>query len=49
MYSVTEYAALLGISRQAVLKQINAGKLKARKVGNTYLVLEEKPPKKATP
>jgi excisionase family DNA binding protein len=45
MYSVSEYAALLGISRQAVLKQINAGKLKARKVGKAYIILEKAPNK----
>lgn len=41
MYSVAEYAALLGISRQAVLKQIDKGKVKAKKVGRSYVVLEK--------
>jgi excisionase family DNA binding protein len=38
MYSVTEYAQLKGISRQAVLKQIKTGKLPAKKVGKTYVI-----------
>lgn len=47
IYSIAEYAALCipPITRQAVLKQINAGKIKAKKVGRSYVVLEE-PPKK---
>jgi len=45
MYSVTEYATLSGISRQAVLKQIKSGKLPAEKVGNTYIINQE-PPKR---
>lgn len=45
MYSIAEYAALLKISRQAVLKRINTGTLKAKKVGRSYVILEE-PPKK---
>lgn len=43
MYSIAEYAALLGITRQAVLKQINAGKIKAQKVGKAYVILEGQP------
>ncbi len=39
--SVTQYAELKGISRQAVLKQIKAGKLAAEKVGNTFVIKVE--------
>jgi biotin operon repressor len=42
MLTVTQYAKKLGISRQAVLKQIRLGKLpqglKAEKVGSTYII-----------
>jgi len=41
MYSIAEFAALLGISRQAVLKQINCNKIKAKKIGRAYVILEE--------
>ncbi len=34
----TEAAALLGITRQAVLKRIRAGTLDARKIGRNYVV-----------
>jgi uncharacterized protein len=34
----TEAAALLGITRQAVLKRIRAGTLPARKVGRNYVI-----------
>jgi len=37
-YSVTEYAAFKGISRAAVQKQINTGKIKAKKIGATWIV-----------
>lgn len=40
MYSIAEYAALKGITRQGVLKQIDSGKIKAQKVGRSYVVLE---------
>jgi excisionase family DNA binding protein len=43
MYSVQEYADLAGISRQAVLKKINTGKLKAKKVGRAFVVFDEPP------
>jgi len=36
--SITEYAKLKNISRQAVAKQIKKGKLKALKVGSFYVI-----------
>ena len=36
--SVSEAAEILSISRQRVLQLIEAGRLKARKVGNTYII-----------
>lgn len=36
--STTELAALLGISRVAVFKRIKAGKLRAKKIGRSYLI-----------
>jgi excisionase family DNA binding protein len=37
-YSLTEVAQKLGISRQAVHKRIRKNKLKAMKVGTTYII-----------
>lgn len=37
LMSVTQAADELDISRQAVLKQANAGQLRGRKVGNTWV------------
>ncbi len=39
--SVTEVAKLLGISRTHALRKINAGDIKATKVGNSYIVLKK--------
>jgi excisionase family DNA binding protein len=36
--SVSEAAEILGISRQRVLQLIEAGRLEARKVGNSYII-----------
>jgi len=36
--TTTEYGKLIGISRQAVLKQINKGQLKAKKVGRFHII-----------
>lgn len=36
--SVTECAKLLGLSRTAILKAIHVGRIKARKVGNSYVI-----------
>ncbi len=40
-YSLTEVARTLGISRQAVHKRIKRNKLKAMKVGTTYIIGKE--------
>lgn len=37
-FSTTEAAALLGISRVAVFKQIRTGRLSAQKVGRNYII-----------
>jgi excisionase family DNA binding protein len=37
-FSLAEVARVLGVSRVAVLKRINNGKLKAQKVGKAYIV-----------
>ncbi len=39
--SVTQVAEMLGITRQAVLKRIRAGRLRALKVGHRYVVPRE--------
>lgn len=38
LITVTEAAALLGISRVAVFKRIKKGQLKARKIGRNYVI-----------
>lgn len=38
LLSVTEVANQLNISRQAVLKRIDTGKIKAFKVGRSYVI-----------
>jgi excisionase family DNA binding protein len=42
LLSVLEYAKLSGIGRQAVWKQIKAGKLHAEKVGRSWVIKIEK-------
>ncbi|MBM2820303.1 MAG: hypothetical protein HW405_63 [Candidatus Berkelbacteria bacterium] len=37
-YSVTEAAKLLDISREAVLKRIHAGNLKAERIGHIFAI-----------
>ncbi len=37
-YSVTEYAKLISRTRQRVLQLIKDGKLKAEKIGKTYVI-----------
>ncbi|MFH0854741.1 MAG: helix-turn-helix domain-containing protein [bacterium] len=37
-YSISELAELLHISRQAVLKKIKNGQIKAEKVGRAYII-----------
>ena len=39
LFSVKQYADKLGISRQAVLKQIKKGKLKAQQVGKVWIIM----------
>lgn len=36
--STAELASLLGVSRTAVFKKIQAGKIKAQKVGRNYII-----------
>ncbi len=36
--STTEVAKILGVSRQAVLKKIKSGKIKAEKIGRNYVI-----------
>lgn len=38
LISTTEAAKIMGISRIAVFKQIKAGKIKAKKVGHSYII-----------
>jgi len=38
LYSCTEVAKMLGISRVAVFNKIKSGELKAYKVGNSYVI-----------
>lgn len=37
-FSVTEAARLMGISRTHVIRKINAGEIRATKVGNSYII-----------
>lgn len=37
-FSTSEVAKILGVSRIAVLKKITTGKLKAQKVGRSYII-----------
>lgn len=41
MISTTQAAERLGISRQAVLKRIKTGSLKAVRVGHSYIIKEK--------
>jgi hypothetical protein len=47
--SVRQYAQKLGISRQAVLKQINAKKVPAIKVDHFYIILPKWIPNRIYP
>ena len=38
LYSLTEVAKILGISRVAVFNKIKSGELKAHKIGNNYVI-----------
>lgn len=37
-FSTTKVAKILGISRQAVLKKIASGEIKAEKIGRNYII-----------
>lgn len=39
-YTTAEVAQLLGVSRVAVFKQIQAGKIKAQKTGRNYVIFK---------
>jgi len=41
LYSIKEYAKNKRITRQAILKKIRQGKLKAMKIGEFWVVIEE--------
>ncbi|MDP3881049.1 MAG: helix-turn-helix domain-containing protein [bacterium] len=47
-FSTTELAKLLGISRQAVLKKIHSGELRARRVGRSFVINEKDLPSKVS-
>ena len=38
LYSVTEVARILRVSRQAVIDRIRRGTLEAQKIGETYVI-----------
>ena len=40
-YTTAEVAGLLGVSRIAIFKQIRSGKIRAEKVGRTYVIKRE--------
>lgn len=48
-YSTSEAGKILGISREAVLKQINTGRLKAERVGRSFVIPLEALPLKHLP
>lgn len=41
LFSTTELAEILGISRQAVHKKIKKGEIKAKKVGRNYVIAKK--------
>jgi hypothetical protein len=41
-YTVTEYAKIKGLSRRGVQKQIDTGKLKAKKIGSVWIIMVDK-------
>ena len=43
-FSTTELAELMSISRQAILKKIKSGEIKATKVGRSFMISEENLP-----
>ena len=44
-YSTQEVAKIVGLSRQAIFKKIKAGKIKANKVGKSYIIPRTELPK----
>lgn len=44
-YSTNEVAKIVGISRQAIFKKIKAGKIKANKVGKSFIIPRTELPK----
>jgi excisionase family DNA binding protein len=44
LFSTSDIAKLLGISRIAVFKRIKAGKIKAKKVGRNFVIRKEELP-----
>ena len=42
LLSVVDAAAIKGVTRDAVLKAVNAGKLNAQKVGRSFVVFDDK-------
>lgn len=40
-YSIPEVAKILGLSRQAIHKQVKAGKIKAIKIGRYYAIAKD--------
>jgi excisionase family DNA binding protein len=44
-YSTQEVAKIVGLSRQAIFKKIKAGKIKANKVGKSFIIPRTELPK----
>jgi len=44
IFSTTEVAKILGVSRQAILKKINNGQIKAEKRGRKFVIEEQNLP-----
>lgn len=44
-YSTNEVAKIVGLSRQAIFKKIKAGKIKANKVGKSFIIPRTELPK----
>lgn len=44
IFSTIEVAKVLGISRQAVLKKIKSGAIKAKKIGRNFVIAKEELP-----
>jgi excisionase family DNA binding protein len=44
-YSTNEVAKIVGLSRQAIFKKIKAGKIKAKKIGKSFIIPRTELPK----